>query len=80
MKGRNAVLCDTIAIHAQKQPEWMAAMFAATRFPNCSQRIVSYGCVTILLIYIFIEQRIHSFISIITQNYYAYDQYTYQYI
>ncbi len=51
MKGRNAVLCDTIAIHAQKQPEWMAAMFAATRFPNCSQRIVSYGCVTILLIY-----------------------------
>ena len=51
-KGRNAVLCDTIAIHAQKQPEWMAAMFAATRFPNCSQPIVSYGCVTILLIYI----------------------------
>ncbi len=54
MKGRNAVLCDTIAIHAQKQPEWMAAMFAATRFPNCSQPIVSYGCVTILLIHIYL--------------------------
>ena len=51
MKGRNAVLCDTIAIHVQKRAEWMAAMFAATRFPNYSQRIVSYGCVTILLIY-----------------------------
>ncbi len=54
MKGRNAVLFDTIAIHVQKQPEWMAAMFAATRFPNCSQRIVSYGCVTILLIHIYL--------------------------
>ncbi len=77
MKGRNAVLCDTIAIHAQKQPEWMAAMFAATRFPNCSQpNSIVWLCYNPLNIYIFIEQRIHTFISIITQDYYAYDQYT----